>query len=143
MWSYLVFLESVDWRGIQLNYWISKSFSKLFSKSLFARRNSIELLKIYFKILLRWILLKGHVPTSLSVLLENLFQKDFEKDFQNVNRIATLQKTFLSMNFNKILKNNFNNPIEFLSRLIDLAPLLVLQVHLFHHTLGGTWMRPR
>ena len=105
------------WRGIQLNYWVSKSFSKLFSKSYLAWCNSIELLKLILKILLRWILLKGHVPTSITALVGNLFQKDFEKDFQNVNRIAKVKNMFLKMNFKKIFKMIFNNPIEFLFRI--------------------------
>ena len=103
------------WRGIRLNYWVSNSLSKLFSKSFLAWCNSIELLKIILKILLRWILLKGHVPTSLIVLMENIFQKDFEKDFQNFNRIAKVKNMFLKMNFKKIFKMIFNNSIEFLS----------------------------
>ena len=60
-------------------------------------------------------MLKGHVPTSITALVGNLFQKDFEKDFQNVNRIAKVKKMLLNMNFSKILKKIFNNPIEFLS----------------------------
>ena len=102
-------------RGIQLNYWVSKSFSKLFSKSYLAWCNSIELLKLILKILLRWILLKGHVPTSITALVGNLFQKDFEKDFQNVNRIAKVKNLFLKRDFKKIFKIIFNNSIEFLS----------------------------
>ena len=105
----------VDRRGIQLNYWVSKSFSKLFSKSYLAWCNSIELLKLILKILLRWILLKGHVPTSITALVGNLFQKDFEKDFQNVNRIAKVKNLFLKRDFKKIFKIIFNNSIEFLS----------------------------
>ena len=77
--------------------------------------NSIELLKLILKILLRWILLKGHVPTSITALVGNLFQKDFEKDFQNVNRIAKVKNLFLKRDFKKIFKIIFNNSIEFLS----------------------------
>ena len=87
-----------------MNYWVSQSFSKLFSKSYLAWCNSIELLKIILKILLRWILLKGHVPTSLTVLMEDLSQKDFEKDFQNVNRIAKVKNIlwrWISKRFSK------------------------------------------
>ena len=106
-------VSSGSWRGIQLNYWVSKSFSKLFSKSYLAWCNSIELLKLILKILLRWILLKGHVPTSITALVGNLFQKDFEKDFQNVNRIAKVKNLFLKRDFKKIFKIIFNNSIEF------------------------------
>ena len=61
-------------------------------------------------------LLKGHVPTSITVLHNrNLFQKDFEKDFQNVNRIAEVKNMFLRMCFKKIFKMMLNNSIEFLT----------------------------
>jgi len=45
----------------------------------------------------------------------SLFQKDFEKDFQNVNRIAKVKNLFLKRDFKKIFKIIFNNSIEFLS----------------------------
>ena len=70
------------------------NFSKLSSKSLLALCNLNDLLKSILKILLRWILLNEHVPTFLTVLMENLFKKDFEKVFQNFNRIAKVKNMF-------------------------------------------------
>jgi len=50
----------------------------------------------------------------------NLFQKDFEKDFRNVNRIANVKNLFLKRDFKKIFEIIFNNSIEFLSRILRL-----------------------
>ena len=81
------------------------NFSKLSLKSLLALCNLIDLLNSILKILLRWILLNEHVPTFLTVLMENLFKKDFEKVFQNFNRIAS-QKHVLKDEFQKDFQND-------------------------------------
>ena len=75
--------------------------------------------------------------------MEDLSQKDFEKDFQNVNRIAIVKSILLKMNFKKIFKMIFNNSIEFLSwlavgRLADKARQAgaLLPVAVDHPALG-------
>ena len=72
------------WNNLEVNsiaFLSSKIFFKVFFKKILAWCNSIETSKTFLKIFLRWYLLKGHVQTVPYVVLENLFQKDFQKDF--------------------------------------------------------------
>ena len=83
---YRIILDKTDYQEVNSIPFLSSTiFFKICFKNILDWCNSIETSKNFLKIFLRWYLLKGHVQTIPPEVLENLFQKDFQKYFRGFN----------------------------------------------------------